>query len=352
MDRTVQHDTRSPARDAGRLDHDHRDAGDLPRHPPQSARSRQQLLPAVDDPGLSDCHERARRESRPARRHVWSRPHVQPRLRDLHGRLAAADDRLDDGQRRGDIPGHLPPVPGRRRRVPACQLRRDPDRRVPRQSARNGAWYQQHRRRQRHVRGTRARRDPRAHQLASRVPDLGAGRDLRNGLGLHQVARAEPAATGLEGRLARQHHVRAGPGPDHGLDHLRDPPLRAPRDGLDQPARADPRRHRRAVADRVRDRRAARAAADVPAAAAAHPRLYPRLALHVPGVNCPWWPAVHADHLAAGDLAATTRRRLHADAAARGSLHAAPDGRDAHIRAPRSGSSRTATARARSRQAG
>ena len=76
-----------------------------------------------------------------------------------------------------------------------------------------------------------------------------------------------------QGRLARQHHLRARPDPDHGLDHLRDPPVRRPRDGLAQPARADPARCGVGVSDRVRDRRTARRGSDVPAAAAADPRL-------------------------------------------------------------------------------
>ena len=51
---------------------------------------------------------------------------------------------------------------------------------------------------------------------------------------------------------------------------------------------------------------------DVPPAAAAHPRVQRRHALHVPGLGRARRPDVHADHLAAGDLAATARRRLRA----------------------------------------
>ena len=36
-----------------------------------------------------------------------------------------------------------------------------------------------------------------------------------------------------------QHHLRARADPDHGLDHLRDPTVREPRDGLAEPPRAD-----------------------------------------------------------------------------------------------------------------
>ena len=44
--------------------------------------------------------------------------------------------------------------------------------------------HQQHRRRQRHVHRARARRPPRADRLAPGLPDLGAGRAVRHGLGL------------------------------------------------------------------------------------------------------------------------------------------------------------------------
>ena len=56
------------------------------------------------------------------------------------------------GPRRRDLPDRLPDRAGDRRRVPAGELGRDPDRRLPRQSARDGARDQQHRRRQRIVR--------------------------------------------------------------------------------------------------------------------------------------------------------------------------------------------------------
>ena len=54
--------------------------------------------------------------------------------------------------------------------------------------------HQQHRRRQRLLHRPRARRHPRADRLAARVPDLGAGRAVRDGLGLPQPARAQHAA--------------------------------------------------------------------------------------------------------------------------------------------------------------
>ena len=67
--------------------------------------------------------------------------------------------------------------------------------------------------------------------------------------------------------------------------------------------------------------------------AAAHPRVQLRDAVDVPVGDRARRPDVHADHLAAGDLAAPARLRLHRDAAVGGHLHAAADGRDADLRA-------------------
>ncbi len=184
---------------------------------------------------------------RPARRYVRPGQDLQPRLRDLHGGVTDADDRLDDGARRRHLPGGVPVVPRGRRCLPARQLRRDPDGRVPRQPARNGARHQQHRRRQRHVRRTRARRHPRPDQLAGGVPDLGPRRPVRDRLGLPQTARAEHAPARFRNRLGRQHQLCRRADPDHGLDHLRDPPLRTRFDGLDQPTGSDPARARSTV---------------------------------------------------------------------------------------------------------
>ena len=154
--------------------------------------------------------------------------HVQPRLRHLHGRLAGADDRLDDRPRGGDVPDRLPHRAGHRRRVPARELGGDPHRRLSRQPARHGARHQQHRRRQRDVRRARARWPARPDRLAARVPDLGAGRAVRNRVGLPEARGAQHAAARAR-RLVGQHHVRARADPDHGVGHLWHPPVRRPR---------------------------------------------------------------------------------------------------------------------------
>ena len=91
---------------------------------------------------------------------------------------------------------------------------------------------------------------------------------------------------------------------------------------------------------------------DVPAAAVPHPRVHVRHAVDVPVGGRARRPDVHADHLAAGHLAAAARLRLHRDAAVGGHLHAAADGRDAAARARPRATCPTASARGRSRPAG
>ena len=85
-----------------------------------------------------------------------------------------------------------------------------------------------------------------ADRLAAGVPDLGAGRAVRHRVGVPEARGAQHAQT-RAGRLVGQRHVRARADPDHGLGHLRDPPLRQRRDRLGQPARARAARRRRRV---------------------------------------------------------------------------------------------------------
>ena len=83
-----------------------------------------------------------------------------------------------------------------------------------------------------------------------------------------------------------------------------------------------------------------------------HPRLHLRHPLDLPGGGRPRRPDVHADHLAAGNLAAPARLRLHRDAALGRHLHAAPDRGDADRRTRLPGISPTASALGRSPPAG
>ena len=66
---------------------------------------------------------------------------------------------------------------------------------------------------------------------------------------------------------------------------------------------------------------------DVPALPVPHPGVQLRQHRHPAGLARPRRPDVHADHLAAGHLAAAARLQLRADAAVGRRLHAAADGR-------------------------
>ena len=84
---------------------------------------------------------------------------------------------------------------------------------------------------------------------------------------------------------------------------------------------------RTGAAWRLRRHRAADPGADVPALAVPDPGLQLRQHRDLARVARPRRPDVHADHLAAGHLAAAARLQLREHAAVGGHLHAAADGR-------------------------
>ena len=86
-------------------------------------------------------------------------------------------------------------------------------------------------------------RDPRADRLAPGVPGLRAVRAGRDPVGLLQVARNVQTQGGGH-RLAREHHLRHRSDRDHDRHHVRDPALRRPHDGLDEPDCAQRAGHR------------------------------------------------------------------------------------------------------------
>ena len=139
-------------------------------------------------------------------------------------------------------------------------------------------------------------------------------------------------------RLVGQPHVRRRPDRGAGRHHLRHPALRRPRHGLDQPVR--PRRPaRRRGGARGRSSSIEPRVADpmfhlspVP-----DPRLHPRQHREPARLDRPRRPAVHADHLAAGHLAAAARLLLRGDAAVGRHLPAAADPRLPRRRAASSG---------------
>ena len=158
VDRAVERHAGGAVLDAGCVDHADRDAGHLPRHQARSTGPGEQLLPAVDDPRLHGRRERPGGELGAAGGHVRPGAHLHPRLRDLHGRVADADHRLDDRPARGDLSDRLPDRPGSRWRLSARQRCGDHHRRVPGQPARHGPRGQQHHGGRGHVHRPGARR--------------------------------------------------------------------------------------------------------------------------------------------------------------------------------------------------
>ena len=123
---------------------------------------------------------------------------------------------------------------------------------------------------------------------------------------LREIGVRNPAPIDWLGNADLRGRARA----DHDRHHLRDPAVRRPHDGLDEPVRARLPRRRRRAARRVRGRRVARRAPDVQAAAVPHPRLHLRRAVELPLRGRARRADVHADHLAAGHLAAAARVQL------------------------------------------
>ena len=147
-------------------------------------------LPAVVDPRLPGRDGGAAGEPRPARRHLRAGADVQPRLRGLHVVLDPALGHLDARERGCALADPDAGRAGRRRRARVRELERDPHRRVPEGPARARAGSEQHRDGRGLVHRARARRRARAGRVAARLPRLGAGRRVRDGLVVPQPARA------------------------------------------------------------------------------------------------------------------------------------------------------------------
>ena len=138
----------------------HRPARHLPGHRDRPAPARQQLLPALDDPGLPRGDQRPGHHPGPHGRHLRPGPHLQPGLRPLHLLLPAAHHHLDDRARGGRVAHRAAHPPGRGRRHADGQLGRHPDRRLPRRSAGHGHGGQPGGGLERHVHRAGARWHP------------------------------------------------------------------------------------------------------------------------------------------------------------------------------------------------
>ena len=160
------------------------------------------------------------------------------------------------------------------------------------------------------------------------VPVGPGGHDL----GLSATRGAQRAPTAAD-RLARQRHLRARADPADDQRHLRDPTLRRLSDRLGEPQGHRSACRRRRVAAGLRSDRATRQGPDVPAVAVPDPCLHVRVARDLPLGRRSRRADVHADHLAAGDLAPPARLQLQRHAALCRHLHAPPHRRHAHRRA-------------------
>ena len=118
--------------------------------------------------------------------------------------------------------------------LPVRQLLGDPHRRLPGRPARPGARHQHGGGDRRLVHRPGAGRRPGPAGLATGVPRVGAGRPVRNRVGLLHAPGAGCPGGGQD-RLAGQPHLRRRPDLGAGRDHLRDPALRPPQHGMGQP---------------------------------------------------------------------------------------------------------------------
>ena len=171
------------------------------------------------------------------------------------------------------------------------------------------------------------RRHPRRHRLAAGVLGQRAVRRVRHRLGLRQAARARRAAPRPH-RLVGQRHLRRRADHDPDRHHLRPAALRRPQHGLDRPVRccssssaASPCSSCSCIIEPRVER------ADVPPRAVPDPRLRDGQCRLPAVVDRARRPAVHADHLVAGHLAAAARLQLRGHAAVGRHLHAPADGR-------------------------
>ena len=112
-------------------------------------------------------------------------------------------------------------------------------------------------------------------------------------------------------RLVGQHHLRGRPRRHPDRHHRRPPAVRGPHHGLDQPAGRSALLGGGVVAaGRLRGDREPGRRADVPARPVPHPGLHGRQHRGLRRRRRPRRAAVHADHLAAGHLAAAARLQL------------------------------------------
>ena len=218
--------------------------------------------------------------------------------------------------------------PGRRRRAALGELVGDPHRRLPRRTS--AGWRSASTRSPRSPARSSAscsaassRRSRGGSSSSSRCPSASSAPSGRTASCASSASGGRPASTGgATSRSPSASIARAR------RDHLRDPAVRRPHDGLDEPDRALPSSSAGSPcwpSSCVIELRV-----DEPMFrldALPHPGLHGGQHRQPAGLARPRRAAVHADHLAAGHLAAAARLRLRRDAALGGHLHAAADRR-------------------------
>jgi hypothetical protein len=330
---TDEHDDGRVHVEPGRDDHPDRPAGDLQRHSPGSAGAVEHRLPAVDDHGLPAGAGGVRGEPRPAGRHPGPGQDLQPGLRGVHGGLDPAVAGSLHRPACGAVADRLALPAGVRRLDALGELGRDPDRRLPAGAARLRPGREPDRDPRRAVHRADRRGAARGVGLAGGVLGERAGRHRGDLVGVLPAAGQRGAAPGTD-RLVGQRHLRDRPERDPRRGHLRDPVLRRPHDGLVGPGGDRGARRRRGIAGRFRGDRAESRRAPVPAAPIQDQGVHGRQPHRVHRSARVRRPAVRADHLAAGHLAAVARLRLQPDAVLGRHLRAAADGRILHRRPP------------------
>ena len=286
----------------------------------------------MDADGLPACQRGARRHARAVGRHRRPGPHLQRRPRRLHRVVGAARARPADPRSRRAVAHRLPRRPGCRRRDAHGQLDRHPHRRVPAGPTRRRSRHQHGRCARRAVHRTDRRWPAVRGELALDLLGERAPRCLRDRVVLPEPPRDQQWQPGSH-RLVGQPHLRRRADRRAGRHHLRHPALRRSRHGLDQPAGAHRAHRRQRGAGALPRHRVPRGAADVRPAAVPDPRVLGGQRRGLARRDLPRWPAVHADHLAAGHLAAAARLQLRRHPAVGRHLPAAADRRLPHLRA-------------------
>ena len=181
-------------------------------------------------------------------------------------------------------------------------------------------WDQRHRRGRRLVPRPHPRRRAGPGGVAAGLPGVGSVRPVRHDLGLPQAPRQRGPHPGQD-RLAGQYPVRGRADLDAHRHRVLPAALRRASHGMDQPVRAGRHLRRDRRAGPVRLGRDQGGRAHVPAGPVPGPGVHRgqhRRPARCPG---PGRHPVHADHLAAGDLAATARLQLQPDPVVGGHLH-------------------------------